>query len=224
MTFQTPSGFTEVSTDSGNATITNTKPNLDIVGTNGVSTSASGNTITVDGSSGNGSLIHLETQTVSSVTEVVFNSFTSANKYLLTFQGVILDLGPASVKSLNIQFSNDNGATYFTSPNYKSIVFGRSTGSGIAKGSETSTTLILADNYAPSATDNTINGEAYITQTAGHNASMNSFAMYPSDVTHSMIHSAGIAPSSGMNAFRIFNTALDPITEGQFVLYRLKDS
>lgn len=48
MTFQSGTGFTEVSTDSGNATITNTKPNLDIVGTGDATTSASGNIITVD--------------------------------------------------------------------------------------------------------------------------------------------------------------------------------
>ena len=50
MTFQTPSGFTQIDTDSGTATITNTKPNLEIVGVGGTTTSATGNIITVNSS------------------------------------------------------------------------------------------------------------------------------------------------------------------------------
>ena len=47
MTFQTPSGFTQIDTDSGTATITAAKPNMSIVGTGGTTTSATGNVINV---------------------------------------------------------------------------------------------------------------------------------------------------------------------------------
>lgn len=52
MTFQSGTGFTEIETDSGNATTTAAKPNIAIKGSGGASTSASGNEILVNAGSG----------------------------------------------------------------------------------------------------------------------------------------------------------------------------
>ena len=116
MTFQTPSGFTQIDTDSGTATITNTKPNLDIVGTGGVSTSATGNTITVDGS--DIALRLVDSFTVgASASEVILNAPSGA-RYLLYIE----NFNPfTNAVFLSMEVSNDGGSTWKTS-GYQSSV------------------------------------------------------------------------------------------------------
>ena len=109
MTFQSGTGFTQIITDSGTATISAAKPNLSIVGANQTSTSASGNVITVNTDT---RLKLVDSVNVSpSVSEVVLTT-TAAEPHLI----VIQDYNPSTNATfLSMEASANGGSTWVTS-------------------------------------------------------------------------------------------------------------
>jgi len=126
MTFNTGTGFTQVNTDSGTATITAAKPNLEIVGGTNADTSASGNTITVNNTaSGGGGWVLLNCQTTDGAdTEIVFD-----NTYITdTYSTYVVTCNNYTGTGNGMQVSTDNGSTWETT-NYQGDD-GGGTGSG----------------------------------------------------------------------------------------------
>ena len=113
MTFQTPSGFTQIDTDSGTATITNTKPNTSIVGDNGITTSASGSAITVDGTDiGIEFVQSTNVNPASPPSTIEFINLPNSAVFLFLYEKVTPSTSGAH---LTLEFSNDNGSTWLTS-------------------------------------------------------------------------------------------------------------
>ena len=111
MTFQSGTGFTQIDTDSGTATISAAKPNLSFVGANQTSTSASGNVITVNTTVPMALVDSANAPGGTGVSEIVLTT-PSSEPHLL----VIQDYNPVvDATSLLMRISNDGGSTYATS-------------------------------------------------------------------------------------------------------------
>lgn len=215
MTFQTPSGFTQIDTDSGTATITNTKPNTSIVGDNGITTSASGSAITVDGTDiglefiQNSSIL----QGDPAVSSVEFINLPTTRSVCFLFQRV----RPVnSAAYLTLEFSSDNGATWETS----------GYASGLNYNLYNSTTLTNLNSTAhvpltgPLKNSSTSgSGNCYIAMFSPDLPRITGQSEFTDDSSGDNFSYFGAkGPATNLNAFRVLMSSGD-IEQGLFTLY-----
>lgn len=169
---------------------------------------------------GGGGLEFIESQTASSVGEIVFTGLDSHFRYFLTYSNV----RPSSDGAfLYLTMSNDGGSTFISS-GYESGCLNNNYDSTTINIFTTINSWILSGDADAASANNTINGSFYISPRNSSQPWINGSVSYPSTSGTTKFGTfGGRGGGTNFDSLRFFMSTGN-ISEGQFVLYGMLDS
>jgi len=207
------SGIQDIDGDTGTAT----GSTVNIVGGTGITTSASGDTVTISltGGGGGGAEVFIATLTANNDTELVFDATMidgTYSMYKFRFNDLFLDNTGAS--ALNFIVSTNDGATYIGASAYKAGTY-----SGLYSAGLTNVSSTLVNGIAATAAYNRVNGylEFYNTQSSDY-ASWIGETIGDDGVARFGLYQGTVTIPSAINNIKFESTG-GVLTSGTITLY-----